>query len=238
MKTVVVIPTYNESSNITLLLQALLKLKIPNSHFLVVDDNSPDGTSQRVLALQKKHKQVHLLLRTKERGRGSAGIAGYKQALAMGADVVCEMDADFSHDPKYLPSLLQGIAHADVVLGSRAVEGGKDDDRPFRRQLLTKCANFYIRFFLGLQVKDCNSGYRCFRRKVLQSLDIDHMLANGPDLVQEVLYKSHLKGFHITEVPISFVERKHGISKLGYKHLYKGYFMVLRLRLLKLFWRL
>ncbi len=238
MKTIVVIPTYNEASNIVHLLQELTHLKLSNTHFLVVDDNSPDGTGQRVLDLRKKHKQIHLLLRTKERGRGTAGIAGFKQTLQMGADVICEMDADFSHDPKYLPSLIRGLDHADVVLGSRAVAGGCDDDRPFRRRLLTKCANFYIRIFLGLKAKDCNSGYRCFRRKVLESIDLDHMIAQGPEIVQEILYKSHLHGFRIAEVPISFVERKHGVSKLGYKHLYKGYIMVLKLRFLKLFGRL
>ncbi len=238
MKTFVVIPTYNEASNIQELLRALLALKLKHAHFLVVDDNSPDGTADLARKMGKNHKNIHVLVRSHARGRGTAGIAGFKKALELGADVICEMDADFSHDPKYLPSLLQGLDHADAVLGSRAVTGGTDDDRPFRRQSLTKFANLYIRLFLGLQVKDCNSGYRCFKRKVFDKVNLDKMLATGPDIVQEILYKTHLHGFKLAEVPIAFHERTKGVSKLGYKHLYKGYLMVFKLRFLSLFRRL
>jgi len=238
MKTVVVLPTYNEAENILALLHALRKLPLKNLHLLVVDDSSPDGTAALVQRAMKRDPYVHLLVRTTDRGRGSAGVAGFKKALEMGADVVCEMDADFSHGPQFLPSLLDALKDADVVLGSRAVPGGKDDDRPFLRQLLTRAANRYIGFILGLHIQDCNSGYRCFTRKVLESISLDTLTATGPGIVQEILYRTHLQGFRITEVPISFVERKRGTSKLGFRHLWKGYLLILRLRLQHLLGRI
>jgi dolichol-phosphate mannosyltransferase len=235
MKTVLVIPTYNEADNIQRLISALRKLKLPTLDILVVDDNSPDGTSKIVQSLMKQDKKLHLLLRTTDRGRGSAGIEGFKKALAVGADIICEMDADFSHDPKFLPLLLHGLESADMVLGSRAVVGGKDDDRPLFRCLLTKAANFYIRVILGLKVRDCNSGYRCFKRKVLATINLDAITTKGPGIVQEILYRANLSGFRIVEIPVSFVERKQGTSKLGFRHLVSGYFLIIKLRLLRLF---
>ena len=233
-KPIVMIPTYNEADNIAKLIEALQDLHIPKLEVLVVDDNSPDGTWKIVKDIARKDKHVHLLHRTKDKGRGTAGIAGFQRALELGADVVVEMDADFSHNPKYLPSLLRGLDHADVVLGSRRVPGGADADRPLWRRFVTFGANWYIRILLGLKVKDCNSGYRCFRRNVLEAINLNTLMAKGPDIVQEVLFKAHLKGFRIMEVPIVFVERKEGNSKLGMKHLYKGYIMVLRLKLLRI----
>lgn len=238
MKTILVIPTYNEVENIRRLIFALRALRLQNFHILVVDDNSQDGTWRIVQSLMKHDSKLHLLHRTTDRGRGSAGIAGYKKALEMGADVICEMDADFSHDPKYLPSLLKGLHHADVVLGSRAVSGGRDVDRPLFRQLLTKLANIYIAFILGLRVKDCNSGYRCFKHGVLEDIGLSNLTARGPGIVQEVLYRAHLRKFIIAEVPISFIERKKGRSKLGFFHLYQGYLLILKLKLLKLLGKL
>lgn len=238
MKTVIMLPTYNEAENIQQLIQTLRRLDVTNLHILVVDDNSPDGTAQLVRSLMRTDKKLHLLLRTTNRGRGAAGIAGYKKALSLGADIICEMDADFSHDPKYLLLLLQALQSADMVLGSRAVPGGHDDDRPLFRRLITIFANFYISLLLGLPVKDCNSGYRCFRKAVLASLPLDRLDVKGPGIVQEILYRTHLNGFRIVEVPISFVERKKGRSKLGFQHLYTGYFLVLKLRLLHLIGKL
>jgi dolichol-phosphate mannosyltransferase len=237
MKTVLVIPTYNEAENIERLITTLRRLNL-DLDILVVDDNSPDGTSKIVERLMKKDKKLHLLLRTRDKGRGSAGVAGFKKALDMKADVICEMDADFSHDPQYLPALLKGLEKGDVVLGSRAVSGGSDDDRPFLRRMLTVFANFYIRLLLGVPVRDCNSGYRCFKRRVLAALNLDKITTKGPGIVQEILYRAHLAGFRIVEVPISFVERRKGTSKLGFKHLYRGYFLILKLRFLRLIGRL
>ena len=145
------------------------------------------------------------------------------------------MDADFSHDPKYLPALINKLQEADMVLGSRAVKEGSDNDRPLRRRLLTKGANMYIRWMLGVNVRDCNSGYRAYRRKVLETIDVEKIRAKGPEIVQEILYKAHLSGFKIAEIPIAFIERRKGSSKLGMRHLYRGYIAVLKLRLLHFF---
>lgn len=235
MKSVVMIPTYNERRNIKRLVDEILKLDIMDLEIIVVDDNSPDGTGKIVKDIADKNKKVHLLLRTKNKGRGLAGVAGFKKALENNADLIIEMDADFSHNPKDIPKLMEAAKKYDLVLGSRGIQGGSDKDRPFLRQMLTKLANFYIRVLLGLKVKDCNSGFRCFRRKVLEAINLDKVMARGPDIVQELLFKTKLKGFSISEVPIEFKERKQGTSKLGMKHLIKGYMMVLKLRAMKLF---
>jgi dolichol-phosphate mannosyltransferase len=234
MNIVVMLPTYNESENIEHLIHALFQLNIAHLEILVVDDHSPDGTWKIVERLMKKYPFLHLLLRTGPRGRGLAGVAGFLKALEMGADIVVEMDADFSHNPSSLPSLLSALDSADMVVGSRAVKGGSDFDRPFLRQLLTVFANLYIRLLLGVRVKDCNSGYRVFRRNVLTSIDLEHITSHGPGIIQEVLYRVHLHKFRIKEVPIAFVERKRGLSKLGFSHLYQGYILILKLRLLRL----
>jgi len=237
MKTIIMLPTYNEAENIEKIIKAI-KQQVPQTTILVVDDNSPDGTWKIVKKLAKQDKTIHLLHRTTNKGRGAAGIAGFKQALAMQGDIICEMDADFSHDPKYLPSLLEALQTADMVLGSRAVSGGKDADRSFLRQLITKLANLYTRLLLGIRVKDCNSGYRCFKRKVLEDINLDSLTSTGPGIVQEILYKVAVKNFVIKEVPISFIERKEGKSKLQVKHLYRGYFNIVKLRLQHLFGKL
>jgi len=232
MKTLVMIPTYNEKENIAKLIEDVLKHKVD---ILVVDDNSPDGTWKIVKDIAKKNKRVHLLLRTKNKGRGFAGIAGFRYALKQGYNYIIEMDADLSHDPKYIPDFLKKIREADVVLGSRTIKGGDQTNRPMVRRMITKLANFYIRTILGLKVKDCNSGYRCFRRKVLESINLDKFISKGPSIVQETLYRVHLKRFRMKEIPIVFIERKTGSSKLGLKQLWKGYTMVLKLRLMKMF---
>jgi len=236
MKTIVMIPTYNERENITKLIDEILSLKIENLEIVVVDDNSPDGTWKIVEDIGKKNKGVHLLLRKKEKGRGNAGKSGFKFAVDQKADYIIEMDADFSHNPKEIPKLLHEIRNADVVIGSRLVMGGKDVGRGMVRELITKLSNLYIRLLLGLKVKDCNSGFRCFRREVLEAIDIDKIESKGATIVQEVLFKAHLKGFKIKEVPITFTERAEGKSKLfGINHLWQGYYMVLRLKALKIF---
>jgi dolichol-phosphate mannosyltransferase len=234
MKTIVVVPTYNEKENIANLIKEILKVK--DVDVLVVDDNSPDGTWKIVKGMADK--RVNLLLRTKNRGRGLAGIAGFKYAVENKYDYIIEMDADFSHDPKYIPDFLEKIKECDVVLGSRAVKGGKQVGRPLLRRLITRLANLYIRILLGLKVNDCNSGYRCFKRKVLESINLDTMISRGPSIVQEVLYKVRLKGFKIREIPIVFTEREEGSSKLGPYLLWKGYVMVLKLRFLRLVGRI
>ncbi|CAG0938112.1 dolichol-phosphate mannosyltransferase [Candidatus Brocadiaceae bacterium] len=224
------IPTYNERENIGNLIREILNLKIPDLHIVVVDDNSPDGTSGVVKNLSKEHPEVELLLRTAERGRGSAGIAGFKYALEHGADAVIEMDADFSHHPKYIPYMLEAIQNADMVIGSRFISGGKDVNRGIIRKVITNLAGIYVRVLLGLKIKDVSSGYRCFKRKVLEAIELDSMVSTGPSIVSEVFYRAHLKGFSIKEIPIAFEDRIRGQTKLNYKILIKTLLMVLKFK--------
>ena len=230
MKPFVMIPTYNESENIGNIIDKILKLKINNLHIVVADDNSPDGTWKIVQEISKKNKNVHLLLRKTDKGRGAAGRDGFIYCLKNGADAVVEMDADMSHDQKYIPSLIEELKNADLVLGSRRVAGSKEVGRSMLRRFVTLGANLYIRLMLGLKVRDCNSGFRCFKRKVLEKINIEKLESKGPAIVQEVLFKAHLKGFKIKEIPITFVDRTKGYSKLGLPQLAQGYFMVLKLK--------
>ena len=225
------IPTYNEKENISNLINKILSLKISNLHIVVVDDNSPDGTWKIVQEMSRKNKNVHLLLRKKDKGRGAAGRDGFIYCLKHGADIVVEMDADMSHDPKYIPSMLDELKNADLVLGSRRVEGSKEIGRCWFRKFVTFGANLYIRLMLGLKVKDCNSGFRCFKKEVLEKINLEKLESKGPAIVQEVLFKAHLKGFKIKEIPITFVDRTKGKSKLGIPQLAAGYFMVLKLKM-------
>jgi len=228
------IPTYNERENIASLIREILALKITNIHIVVVDDNSPDGTSRIVKGLAKKRRNIHLLLRTTNRGRGAAGRDGFVYCLAQGADVIIEMDGDFSHHPQYIPSMLKHIKTHDLVLGSRLVDGGKDIGRGIVRQTITKLANLYITLMLGIRVKDCNSGFRCFRSALLRNINPSRLESKGPAIVQEVLFKAHLKGARIKEIPIKFVNRTKGQSKLSLGALGMGYYMVLKLKILHL----
>lgn len=236
MKTVIMIPTYNEKENIGRLIAEILALKIPRHelHVLVVDDNSPDGTSPVVAEIAKSQPRVRLMTRTTERGRGSAGIAGLSEALAQGADYAIEMDADFSHHPRYIPALLGALeGGADVVLGSRFVAGGEDTDRGFARQTITWAAGLYIRTLLSLKVRDVSSGYRCFRREALERIDIKNLISTGPSIVTEILFKCAVKDLRIAEVPIVFIDRRAGETKLNLQTLVKTLLMVARFRALK-----
>ena len=231
MKTFVMIPTYNEKENIGILIDKILSLGIKDLHIVIADDNSPDGTWKIVEDISKKNKNVHLLLRKTDKGRGAAGRDGFIYCLGHGADIVVEMDADMSHDPKYIPELIEGLKDADSVLGSRRLKGSREVGRGMIRRLITFGANLYITLMLGIRVKDCNSGFRCFKRKVLEAINPERLESKGPAIVQEVLFKAHLKGFKIKEMPITFVDRTKGKSKLGIKQLAAGYFMVLRLKM-------
>ena len=234
MKTFVMIPTYNERENIKTLIGRILNLKIKNLNIVVVDDNSPDGTWEIVQEISKRKKNVHLLLRKKDRGRGTAGRDGFIYCLKNGADIIIEMDADMSHDPKYIPLMIKELKNADLVLGSRRVKGSREIGRSWFRRFITWGANLFITIILGIKVKDCNSGFRCFRRKVLEKINLEKLQSKGPAIIQEVLFKAHLKGFKIKEIPITFVNRTKGKSKLGIPQLAAGYFTVLKLKFLKL----
>lgn len=229
MKIVVTLPTYNESKNVPSLIPALLKVS-RSLEVLVIDDNSPDGTWRIVGEMAKTEPRVHLLHRVTEKGRGSAGIAGFRKALELGADLVVEMDADWSHNPRFLESMLEAANDADVVIGSRLVKGGGETGRSKVRTLITHLANLYIRLILNLPVRDCTSGYRVFRSHVLQGIEWDQVLSNGPAIVQEVLVAARAMRARMVEVPILFEERRAGTSSFNSKIMLAGLAAQWRLR--------
>jgi dolichol-phosphate mannosyltransferase len=233
VKTVVIIPTYNERENIALLLDKINSLGLENLEIVVVDDDSPDRTWEIVEDRMREDANLHLLRRMENRGRGLAGIAGFKHALQIGADCVIEMDGDFSHDPSYIPEFVRAIEKADVVLGSRFVIGGGSMGRSSWRILVSKLAASYIRLMLGFNVNDPTSGFRCFKRRVLEEIDLSSLRAKGPFVVTEILFRCHRKGFGIVEIPIVFRERVRGSSKLGFGVLLKNLFGVAGLRFSK-----
>jgi dolichol-phosphate mannosyltransferase len=230
-KVFVMIPTYNEAENIGELTKRILEIEA-DIEVVVVDDNSPDGTAGIVRQIKERDRRVHLVFREREKGRGTAGIAGFRYALDHGAEVVIEMDADFSHDPKHIPEFLEHIRNYDVVVGSRFVHGGRNVRKGLIRNLVTRVANIYIRTVLGINIRDATSGYRCFRREVLEALDISRTISIGPSVVQELLYKAILKRFTVHEIPITFVDRYRGISSFNFRLALQGFIMVLILRYL------
>jgi dolichol-phosphate mannosyltransferase len=230
MKVMVVIPTYNERSNIVSLLDRIISLP-PDIEILVVDDNSPDGTWLAVRNYSKQNPRVHLLRRTSLRGRGLAGIAGFEYALAnKDVDYIIEMDGDLSHDPKYIPEFLKKIKSCDLVLGSRFLLKAGETGRGLIRRLISRLAGIYIRGLLGFKVTDPTSGYRCYRREVLEAIDLGSLKAKDPFIVTEVLYRCYKKNFRIRELPVVFHDRKTGTSKLGGKILATYLFRVLALK--------
>ena len=229
MNIVVVIPTYNELESIESLIREVLSLSL-GLNILVVDDDSPDGTGAIVSRLAEESPRVRLLTRKKRKGRGSAGVDGFKMALEMGADLIVEMDGDFSHHPRHIPDLVANANNYQVVLGSRFVAGGADRDRGMLRQMVTRLAGLYVRTSLGIKIRDVSSGYRCFRREVFEKVDLEDMISAGPAIVLEILYKVCLNGFGVKEVPIIFEDRRQGQTKLDTITLLETLVMVLRLR--------
>jgi dolichol-phosphate mannosyltransferase len=244
-RVVCTLPTYNESGNILALTKELLALA-PDLHVLVVDDDSPDGTWKLVEEAGRSEPRLRVMRRTQDRGRGRSGRDGFVEALRMGARIVIEMDADFSHQPEHVPLLLARLdapgpppgRDIGLVLGSRAVEGGSDADRGLVRRWITKAANLYIRVVLGLAVRDCNSGFRCWRREALERIRVEETFSAGPAIVQELLFKAARSGVGIAEVPIDFANRRHGTSTLTFGKLLTGYTTVLQLRWLSLIGRI
>jgi dolichol-phosphate mannosyltransferase len=232
LKTIIMVPTYNERGNIHSLVH-LIRRSVPSAHVLIVDDTSPDLTHEEVRKMMKKDKRLHLLLRKPEvKGRGWAGRDGFLKALSMGADMVVEMDADLSHQPKFIPPLLAPLIskQADVALGSRYIPGGRDMDRPWYRQWTSNFARLYLKFMLGLKAKDPTSGFRAFSRKALNNIQVRTLAARDPFTVSEILYRCAQAGLRIQEVPIEFVDRTRGKSKLGLSTLLKYLLRALLLR--------
>ena len=213
----VVLPTYNEKENLALMVSALLDLNLPHLSILVVDDNSPDGTGQIADDLSQQHAgRVHVLHRTEKAGLGPAYIAGFKRALELGAEVLIQMDADFSHQPHYIPQLLEKIQSYDVVIGSRFAKGGSvDKSWGVYRKLLSWWANrIYTPLILGLPIHDATGGFKVWRREVLIGMDIDRVQSNGYVFQVEMSYVAHKLGYTISEIPIYFPDRQHGTSKM------------------------
>jgi dolichol-phosphate mannosyltransferase len=214
-KVLIMIPTYNEAGTIESLIRGILALHLEyDLAVLVVDDDSPDGTGELVKSLASRDGHVRLLSRKQGRGRGSAGIDGFKTALSLKPDYVIEMDGDGSHQPGFIPALLRQAGRDDLVLGSRFVPGGRDADRHFHRRFITWLVRNFLRRQFHLPVSDVSSGFRCFRREVLEKIGLDSLVSTGPSIVLETLYRTHLLGFRIAEVPIAFVDRKKGRTKL------------------------
>ena len=210
----VIIPTYNERQTIGVIIPDILKA-IPGSHVLVVDDGSPDGTSQFIKETFGALGKVFVLDRRKKEGLGRAYIAGFKWALERRYQYVFEMDADYSHDPKSLPDFLKAIETNDLVIGSRYISGVNVINWPMSRLLLSWFANLFARVVTGINVRDCTSGFKCFRRGVLEGLDLANIASSGYSFQIEVNYMAWKKGFRITEVPIVFTDRRRGASKMS-----------------------
>jgi len=229
-KVMVVIPTYNERENIVDLIEEIFRLPVPRIEAVVVDDRSPDGTGEVVRGLISSHRGLFLIERDGPAGRGLAGRDGFLFALESSADFVVEMDGDFSHQPKHIPELIRAMADCDVAIGSRLVPGGSDADRPGWRYWLTIAANFYARTLLHLPVADTNSGFRCFSHEALRVIHPESLHSPGPSIVHETLFRAINQKLRICEVPIQFIDRKRGTSKLNLSRLIAGFFWVLRLK--------
>jgi dolichol-phosphate mannosyltransferase len=225
----VVIPTYNEHDTIEPLLAQILAL--PRFRVLVVDDNSPDGTGDLVAAHAREEPRVGLLSRAGKQGLGTAYLAGFRRALDEGARYIFEMDADFSHDPGYLPQLLEAAERYDLVLGSRYVPGGGTTDWGMMRRLISRGGNLYAGLILGLPVSDATGGFRCYRREVLEAVPLDAVRSNGYSFQIEMVYRTLRAGFRVGEVPIIFPDRRVGQSKMSRRIVVEALITVWKLRL-------
>jgi dolichol-phosphate mannosyltransferase len=237
VKGLVVVPTYNERDTIVLILDAVLKQNL-GLDVLVVDDNSPDGTAKYVEGRAAADPRIRLLQRAGKLGLGTAYVAGFKYAIANNYDVVFEMDADFSHDPADLPRFLEKIETYQFVLGSRYVHGISVVNWPLRRLMLSYFASLYTRVVTGMPIKDPTGGYKCFRIEVLKAIDLDRIHSNGYSFQIEMNFKAWRKGFRWAEIPIIFVDRRVGQSKMSRTIVREAVLMVWRLRLRSLLGRL
>ena len=226
----IIIPTYNERDNLKTLCDQVLTA-LPSADLLIVDDNSPDGTGQLADEMAAKNPRIQVLHRSGKLGLGTAYIAGFRFALSKGYEFIFEMDADFSHDPVYLPALLGAAKDgAGVVIGSRRVPGGGTENWGLGRQLISAGGSLYARTILGLDVRDLTSGFKCFRREVLAAIDLDAVRSNGYSFQIEMTYRAIRRGFSVAEVPIIFIDRRAGQSKMSSKIFAEAMGMVWRLR--------
>ena len=226
----VVVPTYNERENLRELL-AGIREHAPGAGVLLVDDGSPDGTAEEAQALGRELGAIEVLQRGRRLGIGSAYREGFARGLASGYRRFVSMDADLSHEPRYLPALLAASERADVVIGSRYLRGVSVVNWSLKRLVLSVAANGYARAVTGLPVRDCTSGFQCFRREVLEAIDVERLRFNGYAFLIELKYKAHRRGFRLSEVPIIFIDRRFGMSKLGLSNVAQSGWAVWALRL-------
>ena len=234
---IVIIPTFNELTNIKKLIPILNNM-YPELHILVVDDNSPDGTGSFVLDVSKKDERVHVLQRKGKMGLGTAYADGFKFMLQKGYDFAFQMDADFSHDPKDLIRMYEAINDYDLIIGSRYIDGVNVVNWPMRRLLLSYFANKYSRIVTGMKVCDGTGGFKCFRRQVLQSINLDEIKSNGYAFQIEMNFKTWKNGWKIKEISITFTDRVEGTSKMSKKIVHEAVWMVWKLRFRSLFGKL
>lgn len=229
MNSLVIIPTYNEKDNIEKIINAIFD-SVDELHILVVDDNSPDGTASIVKSLRDFNSKVFIIEREGKLGLGTAYCEGFKYAIDKGYEFVFEMDADFSHDPKEIPNFLKEIESNDLVLGSRYIKGVNVVNWPLSRLLLSYFANVYTRFVTGLPVNDATGGFKCFRVSKLKEIDLNKIKSNGYGFQIEMTYRLWKKGARIKEIPIIFIDRMEGESKMNKKIVYEAIFLVWKLK--------
>jgi len=225
MKALVIIPTYNERDNLAGIVSDILA-QSGSVEVLIIDDNSPDGSGKMADDMAKAEPRIHVKHRPGKLGLGSAYIDGFKHALANGYDCVFEMDADYSHDPREIPNFLAAMEDCDVAVGSRYIGGVRILNWPIKRLMLSYSASIYTRLITGLKLIDCTSGFKCFRREVLQALDLDRVHSDGYSFQIEINFLCQAKGFRLKEIPIVFTERKQGHSKMNKGIILEALFIV------------
>ena len=233
MKTTVIIPTYNEKENIRFLVEEIFSL-YSNIFILVVDDNSPDGTGDIVKDLQIRFPQLALRQRLNNRGFGKSYIDGFEKLLDDSENrIIVMMDADFSHDPEEIPEMINKLSECDMVIGSRYVPGGDIENWNWRRRLLSRFANFYVKTILGTPINDMTTGFMCLRKSILDKINLDSIKSDGYAFLVELKYKIFKAGYKIYEHPITFVERREGQSKMSFKNIWEAVFLPWKLRFSK-----
>ncbi len=233
-KSLVIIPTYNESENIPNVLKIVFDLEIEDLDVLIIDDNSPDGTAEIVKKLREENPRIHILQRAEKMGLGTAYVMGFGFALENGYEYIFEMDADLSHDPREIPNFLNAVQDNDLVIGSRYLTGVNVINWPLRRLFLSVFASKYTRLITGMPLTDCTGGFKCFRRDVLRTIPLDNIKSNGYSFQIEMNFKVWKKGFKIKEIPIIFHEREIGTSKMNKKIVVEAAILVWKLKLMSI----
>ncbi|MFA5832250.1 MAG: polyprenol monophosphomannose synthase [Bacteroidota bacterium] len=233
-KALVIIPTYNEAQNAEKIITEVLQ-QSEMVEVLIVDDNSPDGTAEIVKKMMESNSRIHMLQRERKLGLGTAYVAGFKYAIERKFDFIFEMDADFSHNPKEIPIMLSKMDECDVLIGSRYIKGVNVVNWPMKRLILSYCANIYTRVITGMPVHDATAGFKCYKRKVLETINIDKLRSNGYAFQIETNFLAWKKGFTLMEMPIVFVDRRVGVSKMNKKIVYEAAFMVWKLKARSIF---